>query len=93
MPRIGVRHQRHDHRRAWKPSRVPPALDQAKTLGCLWGASLSSTAWIGRVGWHGPLERIEEADEFEVAVALHAAANDAAVEHAEGSEQGGGAIR
>ena len=38
------------------------------------------------------LDGIEEADEFEVAVALHAAADHRAVEHAEGGEQGGGAV-
>jgi hypothetical protein len=34
---------------------------------------------------------VEEADEFEVAVALHAAADHCSVEHAERGEQGGGA--
>ena len=35
------------------------------------------------------LDGIEKAQEFEVAVALHAAADDGAVEHAERGEQGG----
>ena len=35
---------------------------------------------------------IEKADEFDMAVTLHAAADDGAVEHAEGGEQGGGAV-
>jgi hypothetical protein len=35
---------------------------------------------------------VEKADEFEVAVALHAAANHGTVEHAKGSEQGGRAV-
>ena len=43
-------------------------------------------------GGHLALDSIEEADEFEVAVALHAAADHRPVEHAEGSEQGGGAV-
>src|SRR5262249_40414634 len=38
------------------------------------------------------LDGIEEADELAVAVALHAAADDAAVEHAERGEQGGRAV-
>src|SRR3974377_2416781 len=33
-----------------------------------------------------------EVDEFEVAVALHAAADHAAIEHAERGKQGGGAV-
>jgi len=37
------------------------------------------------------LEGVEKADEFDMAVALHAAADDGAVEHAECREQGGGA--
>src|SRR5437899_11574140 len=38
------------------------------------------------------LDGIEEADELAVAVALHTAADHGAVEHAEGGEQGGGAV-
>ena len=38
------------------------------------------------------LDRVQEADEFLVPVALHAAANDLAVEHVEGGKQGGGAV-
>ena len=38
------------------------------------------------------LDGIEKADEFDVAVALHAAANYGAVEHAQGGEQRGGAV-
>jgi len=38
------------------------------------------------------LDGIEKADEFDVAVALHAAANHGAVKHAERGEQGGGAV-
>ncbi len=39
------------------------------------------------------LDGLEEADEFEVAMALHAAADHGAVEHAERGEQGGDAPR
>jgi hypothetical protein len=38
------------------------------------------------------LDSIDETDEFEVAVALHAAADNGAVEHAKRGEQGGGAV-
>jgi hypothetical protein len=38
------------------------------------------------------LDGIEKADEFEVAVGLHAAADYRAVEHAERGEQGSGAV-
>jgi hypothetical protein len=41
------------------------------------------------VGDDFPLDSVEEADEFAMAVALHAAADDGAVEHAERGEQGG----
>src|ERR1700747_2544604 len=42
--------------------------------------------------WNLALDGIEKADEFEVAMALHAAADNRAVEHAERGEQGGGAV-
>ena len=41
------------------------------------------------VGGNLALDSVEKADAFDVAVALHAAADDSAVEHAEGGEQGG----
>ena len=41
------------------------------------------------VGGNLALDSVEKADAFDVAVALHAAADDGAVEHAEGGEQGG----
>src|SRR4030095_12811929 len=37
-------------------------------------------------------DSIEKTDEFDVAVALHAAADDGAVKYAEGGKQGGGAV-
>ncbi len=39
------------------------------------------------------LDGMEKADEFDVAVALHAAADHGAVERAERGEEGGGAVR
>ena len=41
---------------------------------------------------HLGLDRIEKADEFLMPMVLHAAADDLAVEHVEGGEQGGGAV-
>jgi hypothetical protein len=38
------------------------------------------------------LDGVEEADEFDVTVALHAAADHFAIEHAERGDQGGGAV-
>ena len=40
------------------------------------------------VGGKLALDSVEKADEFDVAVALHTAADDGAVEHAEDGEQG-----
>jgi hypothetical protein len=40
-----------------------------------------------------PIDGIEKADEFEVAVALLIAPDDGAVEHAQGGKRGGGAVR
>ena len=51
---------------------------------------MSSTAWISFTGGDFALDGVVEADEF--AVALHAAADDGAVEHAERGEQGGRAV-
>jgi hypothetical protein len=38
------------------------------------------------------LDSVEKADEFDTVVALHAAADDGAVEHAERGKQGGGTV-
>src|SRR5829696_6108380 len=43
-------------------------------------------------GRHRRLEGVEETDELLVPMALHAAAEDRAVEHVEGGKQGGGAV-
>ena len=44
------------------------------------------------VGWRRAFDGIEEADEFLMGMALHAAAEDNAIEGVEGGEQGGGAV-
>ncbi|GJD86453.1 hypothetical protein HPGCJGGD_4360 [Methylobacterium haplocladii] len=38
-------------------------------------------------GWHGRLDRIEEADELLMPVALHAAADHLALQHVQGGKQ------
>ena len=43
-------------------------------------------------GWDFAFDGIEEADELAVTVALHSAPDHHPTEHAEGSEQGGGAV-
>ena len=73
----------------WKVQRGCRA-SQASTRGCLCVASLSSTAWITLPA--GTSRSTEKADEFAVAVALHAAADHGAVEHTECGEQGGSAV-
>ena len=45
------------------------------------------------VGGDLALNGVEKADEFDVTVALHAAPDHGAVEHAERGDQGGGAPR
>ena len=64
---------------------------QRRTLACLWAPSFEET-WIT---WPGGtrLDRVEEAEELLVPVALHAAADHRAVEDIEGGEQGGAASR
>src|SRR5687767_15931039 len=43
-------------------------------------------------GRHRALDRVEEPDELLMSMARHALADDRAVEHIEGGEQGGGAV-
>ena len=43
-------------------------------------------------GRHFALDGIEKADEFAVAMALHASADHPSIEHAERGKQGGGAV-
>ena len=49
-------------------------------------------AWIDFSHGDLRLDRIEEADELLVAMALHVAADDSAIEDVEGCEQRGGAV-
>src|ERR1700747_570230 len=61
-------------------------------LGMLVGGIVVEHRMDQLAGRYVALDRIEEADEFAVAVALHAAPDHRAVEHAERGEQGGGAV-
>jgi hypothetical protein len=63
-----------------------------KHLGMFMGGIVVEHGVDDLAGGHLAFDSIEEADEFEVAVALHAAADHRLVEHAEGGEQGGGAV-
>ena len=48
---------------------------------------------LDRLVWrNGPLDGVEETDEFLMAVALHAAADDGAIEDIERGEERGGAV-
>ena len=61
-------------------------------LGVLVGAIVVEDHVDQLAGRHRRLDRIEEADELLVPVALHAAAEHGAVEHVECREQGRGAV-
>src|ERR1700730_5515950 len=75
----------------WKgPARM--ARQPGKHFGMVMGGVVVEHRMDQLPGWDLVLDGIEETDEFAVAGALHAAANDAAVEHAERGKQGGGAV-
>ena len=79
----GVKPGRRGRGVKWKvPARVT-GQPSAHPLGCLWVASLSTTAWITFSHRNLRLYRIEEADELLMAVTLHVAADDSAVEDVE----------
>ena len=73
-----------------RPARV--ALKPGPHPGVLVGRVIVEDDVDRLVGGDLALNGVEKADEFEVAVALHTAADDGAVEHAERGEQGGGAV-
>src|SRR6188474_2788191 len=72
-------------KRGWRPS-------QAITFGVLVGGVVVEDDVDELTGRHRRLEGAEETDELLVPMALHAAAEDRAVEHVEGGKQGGGAV-
>ena len=68
--------------------------DGKPTRPALWDAYVGHSCLAPRgslAGRNLALDGIEKADEFAVAVALHTAADDGAVKHAERGEQSGGA--
>ena len=83
--------QEHDVGVKWKVTRGWRA-SQPRTLGCLCVAIVVEDDMDRLVGRHLALDGIEKADEFLVPVALHAAADDLALEDIECGEQGGGAM-
>ena len=73
-----------------KDARV--AGEPAQHLGMLVSSVVVEDDVDHLAGRHRALDGVEEADEFLVPVALHAWADDGAVEHVEGGEQGRGAV-
>ena len=71
------------------PARM--ASEPSLNLGVLVGGVVVDDGMDGFAGRDGALDRIEETNELLVAVALHAAAEDGAIEHVERREQSGGA--
>ena len=61
-------------------------------LGMLVGGVVVGDGMDEFAGRHGPLDRVEEADELLMAVLLHAKADDLAVQHVERGRQRGGAV-
>ena len=64
--------------------------DPLANLGMLVSDVVVSDGMDELAGRHGYLHRIEETDELLVPMLLHAAADDLAVQHAEGGKQRGG---
>jgi hypothetical protein len=69
------------------PARM--ARQPSQHLGMFMGGVVIEDDVDRLVGGNLAFNGIEKADEFDMAVALHAAADDVAVEHAEGGEQPG----
>ena len=72
------------------PARM--ARQPSQRLGMLVGGVIVEYGVDRLAGQDLALDGVEKADEFAMTVALHAAADDGAVEHAERGEQGGGAV-
>ena len=64
----------------------------AQHLGVLVGGVVVEDDVDHLAGRHRALDRVEEPDELLMSMARHALADDRAVEHIEGGEQGGGAV-
>src|SRR5262245_29740589 len=68
------------------------AAEPGADLGMLVGAVIVEDGMDDLAGRHLALDGVEETNELLVPVALHAAADNLAVEHVERREQGGGAV-
>ena len=68
------------------------ARQPSQHLGMFVGGMVVEHLWINLPAGTWPPDGIEKADEFEVAMALHAAADHRAVEHAKCGEQGRRAV-
>ena len=68
------------------------AVEPGADLGMLVGGVVVEDDVDDLAGRRLGLDRVQEADELLMAVALHVAADDGAVEHVERSEQGRGAM-
>jgi|SRR5579884_402258 len=89
-PSTALAHE-HEVGVKWKVKRLCRS-NQAFTLGCLVGGVVVED-YMDRLAFgHLGLDCIEEANEFLMPVALHAAADNLAFEHVESGEQGGRAV-
>src|SRR5579864_8775991 len=61
-------------------------------FGMLVGGVVVGNGMDEFASWHGPLDRVEEADELLMPMLLHAPADDLAIQHVEGGKQRGGAV-
>src|SRR5271169_5900478 len=78
--------------RGWRDSQASTPAFARAGLGMFVGGIVVEHRVDRLLGRDLAFDGVEEADEFEVAVALHAAADHRSVQHAEGGEQRGGAV-
>src|SRR5271156_4068605 len=78
--------------RGWRDSQASTPAFARAGLGMFVGGIVVEHRVDRLLGRDLAFDGVEEADEFEVAVALHAAADYRSVQHAERGEQGGGAM-
>ncbi len=86
----GIEPARRGGREVERPS--PMAAQPFDHLGVLVGGVVVEDGVDGLAGRDLALDGVQEADELLMAVALHAAADDLALKHIEGGEQGGRAV-
>ena len=78
--------------RGWRDSQTSTPAFARAGFGVFVGGVIVENHVDRLVGRDLALDSVEEADEFDMAVALHAAADHRSVQHAEHGEQGGGAV-